>query len=814
MGKILGLSENQVEELRKEYGQNLILEKEEVSWPAIFFSQFKSPLIYILLFVAFVSVLLKEYIDATLTVTVLFVNVLMGFYQEYNAQKVLSALNRLIKPKAWVIRDGQRKEIEAKELVPADIVIIAAGDKIPADGQLIKGAHLLVNEAILTGEEEAVAKTKDSPLFMGTIVLSGRGLMVVSKIGQTTEIGKISQSLSQIKEPKTPLQLKLEVFIKKLAWLVLGICLVIFLIGVVEQEKIWEMLRVTLVLAVAAIPEGLPIAITVILALGMRRILKKHGLVKKLLAIETLGSTSVICTDKTGTLTEGKMQVIKTDFKNEKEARMALVLDNNQTTNLEVALWDYVRRVSGADPQELFDQYERIEEEPFDSEKKYSQSINRISQKNIAFLLGAPEVVLSFCALGAGEKEKVNRKIAEWASEGLRLLAVALKKEGNLMEKKDYQWLGLVAINDPIRPEAKQAIQVAQKAGIKIKIITGDYRQTAERIAANLGFKLTMENIMEGQELESISEEELKSRIENIVLFTRVSPHQKLKIVRALQEKGEVVAMTGDGVNDAPALKQSDIGVVVGNASDVAKETGDLILLDSNFKTMVDTLEEGRLIFANLKKVVGYVLSNSFVEIILIFGAIVLNFSAPLTVVQILWINLICDGPPDIVLGFEAKEKGLMEKSPKSLREEEILSGPVKFSIVAVSITTGLLSLFLFLYFLRQSGNLDLARTIAFAAVSSVSLIYIFAFKSLEKSLLKTNLWANKYLLAAVGYGFGLLFIAIYVPFFNRVLKTVPLGLTHWLLVLGVGIVATLIVEVVKYLTTPHSVPGTEKITG
>lgn len=806
MIKILGLSENDVERLRSQYGKNILALKEEQPWYSLIFSQFKSPMVYILIFVALISLFLKEYIDSGLIFIVLMINAMMGFYQEYHAQKTLNALRNLIRPKTLVIRNGKNKEIEIQDLVPGDIVIVNAGDKIPADGKIIKGTQLLVNEAILTGEEEAILKNKEEIVFMGTTVLSGRAIVEVIGIGQKTEIGKISKSLAEIKETKTPLQEKLEKFIKNLTWIIVGICVLIFIIGLLHHEPIWQMLRISVVLTVAAIPEGLPIAITVILVLGMRRILKQNGLVKKLLSIETLGSTSVICTDKTGTLTEGIMRVVKTEFINDEKALLAITLDNDQKSNLEVALWNYVKETTKKDPQETFDLYERIDEEPFDSEKKYSQSINKIDQKEIVFMLGAPEIILDFCKITFQEKNLILENIESWASEGLRILGVAFKEEGNLKEKKDYSWLGLVGIRDPIRKEAKEAIEIAQRAGIKVKIITGDYRKTAESIAQSLGFSLNSNNILEGNELEKISDLELKERIEEIVLFTRVSPHQKLKIITALQEKGETVAMTGDGVNDAPALKKANIGVVLGDGSDVAKETGDLILLDNNFKTIVSACEGGRLIFSNIKKVVGYVLSNSFVEIVLIFTAILFAFPAPLTVVQILWIHLICDGPPDIILGFEPKDKTLMRESPKDLREEKILTRPMFVLIFTISVITGLSTLFSFQYFFRQTANLELARTITFATVASISLIYILAFKNLKKSIfVMENFFANKYLFIAITYGFILVFVAVYVPFFNRVLQTVPLNFNHWLLVFGFGIAITMIVELIKLIANKQT---------
>jgi len=770
-------------------------------------SQFKSPLIYILLAAVVIYAYLKEYMDVALIGIVVVLNSIMGFFQEYNAQKTLVALRNILKPKALVIRNGERKEIDIKKLVPGDLVVLTAGNKVPADGKMVEGTSLLVSEAILTGEEEAVKKTineKENILFMGTTVIWGRGIMEVLKIGKETEIGKIGTSLSEIKDEATPLQKKLENFSKGLAKIILLICTIIFLVGIFRQENIFDMIQIAVILAVAAVPEGLPIAITIILTLGMRRILKRNGLVKKLLSIETLGATSVICTDKTGTLTKGIMQVVKTDFTDKRMALLALIMNNDQKSGLEIALLEYVNKEKdrGFDHKEVFNSSIRIYEEPFDSEKKYMMTLSVIENKEVAFITGAPEIVLNFCDILTDEKNKVLANIENLAGEGLRIIGITVKEKGDLKEKTGFSWLGLVAIEDPLREEAKEMILMAQEAGIKVKIVTGDYLKTAEKIANNLGFKLKPENIIDGIELEKISDEELKERIEGIVLFARVTPHQKLKIVKALQENGEIVAMTGDGVNDSPALKKANIGIAVGEASDVAKEAADLILLDSNFKTIVAACEEGRLIFSNIKKVVGYVLSNSFVEIFLIFGAMIMGLPAPLTILQILWIHLICDGPPDIILGFEPKEKSIMKEKPQNLQKEEILPNTMRLIILSVSLITGLLTLGFFWYFYRVVGDLNLARTLSFVSVAAVDLVYILSFKNLKKLIIHTeNFFENKFLFLAIIYGFVLIFIATYLPFFNRTMETVPLNLYHWLLAISVAIISTLVIEGIKIVS-------------
>ncbi len=799
--KFEGLSAAEAQKRREKFGENALKEEKGPSAFYIFISQFKSPLIYVLLFAAVASFLFREYSDFWLIAAVIALNAIMGFYQEYNAQKTLAALKKFLKPVSIVIRDSKRQEIETKELVPGDIVLLAAGDQIPADGKTHEATNLLINEAILSGEEEAVDKkpAEDARLFMGTTVISGIGIMEVTKIGLETEIGRISEKLAEIREEETPLQKKLAKFSVNLVYIVAVLCLIIFILGVTRDHNVWTMFKFAMVLAIAAIPEGLPIAATIILARGMKRILKKKGLVKKLLSVETLGSTSVICTDKTGTLTRGIMQVVKNQFSDAEHAHLALILANQQKDNLEVALWQYVEKHNHLQPKKLLDCVEKIYEEPFSSETKYSLSIIRQDGTERGYILGAPEVVLEFCEIKENEKEKFLKQMKSWAELGLKIVGCAYKKAGDLKAKKNWIWLGILGIEDPIRPEVKDAISACQNAGIKIKIVTGDFRETAVKVAKTLGLKFDDDSIMEAPELEKIPLLELKKRIENITIFSRITPHQKLKIVEALQSNGEVVAMTGDGVNDALALKKADIAVVVANASDVAKEVSDLILLDSNFKTIVAACEEGRVILSNIKKVVGYALSNSFVELVLIFGAMLLNFSIPLTVAMILWINLICDGPIDIVLGFESKEKGIMEATPREIQKENIFDRFVVMLSLAVSFSVGLLSLFFFWYYLNKTGNLNLARTVAFTIVISASLIYVFSFKNLKKPLLGAkNFFENKYLFIGIVYGIILTLAAVYLPYLNKILGTTPIAPVFWLLFLAVGVVAIFWIEIIK----------------
>jgi Ca2+-transporting ATPase len=794
-----GLRSSQVQELRKSFGLNRLPEKEGRSALTIYLSQFKNPLIYVITAAAIISVILRDYNDALIITIVILLDSVVGFFQEHRAEKAVVALRGLLKPTARVIRDGQLIEIDASEIVPGDVIAVNDGDRIAADGELIEAVNLNINEAILTGESEPVVKDVSDPVYMGTTALSGRGLVKVTSIGISTELGKIADSLSEMKEEPTPLQTRLEGFGRSLTYIVIVISAVILGIGTLSGIGFLEMVKVAVVLAIAAIPEGLPIAVTMILVIGMRAILRRRGLVKKLLAVETLGSVTVICTDKTGTLTEGIMQVVRTDFRHEKMAVHVMALCNNLADSLEVTLWNRAK-VMGVDPQALSEKCKRTHEVPFSSERKYMLTVNVIEGAEVALLKGAPEIVLDFCSVSQKEKKEAIDEFTEWANSGLKVLALAYKKDGQRRELKGFEWLGLVGIEDPIRPSVKDAVALCHKAGIKVKVVTGDYRGTAQKVAAAIGLSVNSNQILEGKELETMSEPDLAKIVGDVVLFCRVAPHHKLKIVNALQKRGEVTAMIGDGVNDAPALKKANIGVSVGNATDVAKETASLILLDNNFKTLVDTVEEGRIVFDNIKKVVAYVLSNSFAEIFTIFGAMILGWPAPLTVPQILWIHLICDGPSDIVLGFERGEVGIMNEKPKSMKES-ILDKWAKTLILAISLISATCSLVLFWSFWQIYHDIDSGRTIVFTVLAVQELIYIFAYRSLRHSLAKSgNFFANKWLFGTVGLGFAQQLLALYIPALNNILGVVPLHLNDWILVFIVGFGILLIVETVKYL--------------
>jgi Ca2+-transporting ATPase len=814
-----GLTAAEVLERRGQFGENRLPSEKGVSVWTILFNQFKSPLVYIILAAAGISLALGEYGDFTIIMAVVVIDVILGFVQEYQAQRTYVALKGLLKPTTTVIRDGQRVEVEVWELVPGDLVVLNAGEKVPGDGELIEGIKLSLDEAILTGESEPVnkhaidriegislenASVAQTQAFMGTTVVTGRGILRITQTGIKTELGQIAASLSEHVEEETPLQVRLKAFSKVLTYIVVSFTLLILATGMIMGRGFFDMLRTSIILAIAAVPEGLLIAVTMILVLGMRKILQRNGLVKKLLAVETLGSVTVICTDKTGTLTEGRMRVSRADLLDKERAWQTMVLCNNLEGPVDITLWEFAEKLMPDSPQELFDNSQRLAEELFTSETKYmitNVTRNIFPGERYFFLKGAPEIVLAMCDVSVEERESLLAQVDEWAGEGLRLLALAWRSGGGMEEYSGYTWLGLLGMEDPVREGVREAVQVARRAGIRVKMITGDYRRTAERIASGIGLMQAGEQVLEGGQIAALTDEQLQEEVKKTAVFARIRPRDKLRIIRALQGNGEVTAMIGDGVNDAPALKRANIGVVVGNATDVAKETADLILLDSNFRTIVAAIEEGRIIFANIRKVVAYTLSNSFAEVLTIFTAMMFRWPAPLTVAQILWIHLICDGPLDIVLGFEPMEKGIMDEKPRSLKAPVLTR--LAFSLIGViSITSTIFALAMFGHFYQIHNDPVEGRSIVFASFAINSIVYIFAYRSMRQPIFRMNkLTTNKPLIWAVAAGFLTVLVAFLIPGLRGALGIVPLSLQEWLWVSGVASALLVSVEVGKVVS-------------
>ena len=799
-----GLTAPEVLTKRKQHGENrLPVEKSTSAW-AILLSQVKSPLVYIILVAALVSLAAKEYGDFAIILAVVVIDVILGFVQEYQAQKTYTALKGLLKPTTTVLRDGERSEVEIWELVPGDLVLLNAGEKVPGDGQLLESIKLVVDEAILTGESEPVNKAVDEKAFMGTTVLAGRGLMQILQTGPATELGQIATSLQEHVEEDTPLQKRLKAFSKTLTWIVAGFTLVILTTGLLMGTKFLDMLRTSIILAIAAVPEGLLIAVTVILVLGMRKILKRNGLVKRLLAVETLGSVTVICTDKTGTLTEGRMRVSNAEFLDPERALQTMVLCNDLEGPVDIAMWEHARQTMNSDPQQMVDQSKRLEEELFTSETKYMITAitgNIFQGQGYNFLKGAPEIVMGMCKIAPEEKARFLALVDQWAGEGLRMIGLACRPLGKLDDYSGYTWVGLVGMEDPMREGVVEAIRVAQTAGIQVKMITGDYRLTAEHIARSTGLMQSGDQSLEGPEVAALSDEQLQERVRTTSVFARIRPQDKLRIIKALQANGEITSMIGDGVNDAPALQRANIGVVVGSATEVAKETADLILLDNNFRTIVAAIEEGRVIFQNIRKVVAYTLSNSFAEVLTIFISMILGWPAPLIVAQILWIHLICDGPSDIVLGFEPKEHGIMDEKPKSLKEP-ILNHLGLLLIGVISISSAVAALFLFHHLYSAHGNAVEGRSIVFASFAVNSMVYIFAYRSMRLPLFRMHkLSANMPLVWAVLAGLAMAALPFLIPGLRDLLGIVPLTLSEWALVAGIALGLLAVVEVGKWIS-------------
>jgi len=816
---LIGLKAEEVLERRAQFGENRLPSEKGVSAWTILFNQLKSPLVYIILAAAGISLLLGELGDFAIIMAVVVIDVILGFVQEYQAQRTYVALKGLLKPTTTVIRDGQRVEVEVWELVPGDLVILNAGEKVPGDGVLIEATKLSVDEAILTGESEPVNKhaisqvnadqsesepAVHSQVFMGTTVVTGRGIMRITKTGKNTELGEIATSLSEHVEEETPLQVRLKAFSKLLTYIVAAATVVILIVGLIIGRGFFDMLRTSIILAIAAVPEGLLIAVTVILVLGMRKILKRNGLVKRLLAVETLGSVTVICTDKTGTLTEGRMRVNRSDLVDQERAWQTMVLCNNLEGPVDIALWEYAEKIYPERPQNLFDSTRRLEEELFSSETKYMITHvtgDSFQGDHVFFLKGAPEIILTMCTVPTEEKERLLAQVDSWAGEGLRLLGLACRSDGRMDNHSGYTWLGLLGMEDPVREGVVDAIQVAKRAGIQVKMITGDYRRTAERIASSIGLISAGDQTLEGAQIAELSDEQLREEVKKTAVFSRIRPQDKFRIIRALQANGEVTAMIGDGVNDAPALKRANIGVVVGSATDVAKEMADLILLDNNFRTIVAAIEEGRVIFSNIRKVVAYVLSNSFAEVLTIFTAMMFRWPAPLSVAQILWIHLICDGPLDIVLSFEPKEAGIMDEKPRPLKAP-ILTRLGASLIGVISITSSIFALALFGHFFQMHNNPVEGQSIVFASFAINSIVYIFAYRSMRQPIYRMNkLTANKPLIWAALAGFGTIAIAFLIPGLREVLGVMPLSLQEWLLIIGVALTLLVFVEIGKAIS-------------
>ena len=885
-----GLSKEEAENRRNKHGPNKLEEKKKDNILIRFIKEFKDFMIIILIIAAIVSAVVSyiqgqnDYIDSIIIIAIVVLNAIMGLVQEAKAEKSLEALKDMSAPVAKVRRDGRILTIKGTEVVPGDIVLLEAGNYVPADCRLINSYNLKVEESSLTGETVPVTKDAEvlldskTPIgdtlnmaFANTIVVNGHGEAIVTETGMNTKVGQIAKMIITNEAPETPIQRKLGEVGKTLGIACLCICAFIFVIGILKKIEPVEMFMTSVGLAVAAIPEGLPAIVTIMLSIGVTRMAKKNSIVRKLPAVETLGSSSVICSDKTGTLTQNKMKVTKImDIKGESlDFQKNLILElGTMCTDVEEDVGEATElaiinaaREQGKYKERLYQKFARINDIPFDSDRKMMSTIHRIGSERIdlytnsdqwnnesntmysnsnlnneannssdlkildlihnsndKFLCitkGAPEVILKNCSkyylngqiniLNDESIRKIEKINSTMAENALRVIAVAYSSMSRLPTNIDSEslernltFVGLIGMIDPPREGVKEAVQNCKKAGIKTVMITGDHILTAKAIATELGIMGKNDLAITGKELDKISKQELEKNISKYSVFARVSPEHKVRIVEAFQKTGAVVAMTGDGVNDAPALKKADIGIAMGkNGTDVAKNAADMILADDNFVTIVEAVKQGRNIFDNIKKAVHFLISTNIGEIVTIFMGLLLGLKSPLLAIQLLWINLVTDSLPAIAIGLEAPDKNIMNQKPRNSRKSIFADG-LWSKIILEGIMLGMLTLVAF-----SVGNnlygLEVGRTMAFVSMAMLELVHSFNVKS-EESIFKVGIFENKYLIGAFILGTLLQVVVVMVPALASVFSLVSLTGTQWLYTLGISILPIIIIEAQKLL--------------
>ncbi|REJ13627.1 MAG: ATPase [Caldibacillus debilis] len=866
-----GLSDKDAEKRKKRYGENVLEEGEKPSRLRIFFSQFKDFMVIVLLIATVISGLLGEYMDALTIIIIVITNGILGYIQEYRAEKSLDALKELSAPQANVFRGGKKLKIPTKEIVPGDVLLFSSGDRIGADVRIVEANGLEIDESPLTGESVPVEKGTEPVFgenlgigdmanlaFMGTMVTRGSGKGIVIGTGMNTAMGKIADMLQSAKESMTPLQRRLEELGKILLALCLVLTVLVVVIGVLQGHDVYTMFLAGVSLAVAAIPEGLPAIVTIALSLGVQRMVRKNSIVRKLPAVETLGSVSVICSDKTGTMTANKMTVTrifaggkvwavtghgyepKGDFfyrdrkispKNDPALEKLLLFS---------ALGNPTRIVQGKDgyrlegdptegamlvaalkagfhPERLAGRYKIIGEFPFDSARKRSSAaVETGGGKVFAVVKGAPEILLQLSErilwdgrevpLGGEYRRAVNAVLEEMGTSALRAIAVAYKplsKRGGLSGdevERDLIFAGVMGMMDPPRKEVRQAVKECKEAGIKTVMITGDHATTARSVARELGILSKTGKIIEGTELEKMDGEELEEAAKEADVFARVSPEHKLKIVRALQKSGAIVAMTGDGVNDAPAIKQADIGIAMGRSgTDVAKEASSLILIDDNFATIKAAIEEGRNIYENIRKFIRYLLASNVGEILVMLFAMILGLPLPLVPIQILWVNLVTDGLPAMALGVDGAEEDVMKRKPRHPKEGIFARG-LGWKIISRGFLIGGATLLSFLFmYSRHPDQLAYAQTVAFATLILAQLIHVYDCRS-ERSIFARNPFENHFLNGAVLSSFLLMLLVIYYPPLQPVFRTEAILLRDWLFIAAMAALPTFLLTGTFYL--------------
>ena len=838
-----GLSVEQVADLKVKYGENKLKEKKKKTNLQRFFEQFKDVMILILIAAAVVSFTLacidnnpKEFFEPALILLIVILNALMGVIQESKAEKALDALKNMSAPHARVIRNGKEEVIDAIDLVPGDIIKLEAGDFVPADARLIKSVSLKSEESALTGEsvpsekDAEVIVEQNAPIgdrhnmvFSGCSITYGTAIAVVTATGMDTEMGKIANLLDSESETQTPLQQKLANLGKYLGILALAACGIIFIVGLLNDIDVLEIFMTAVSLAVSAIPEGLPAIVTIVLSIGVQRMVKKNALIRRLPAVETLGSASVICSDKTGTLTQNRMTLTKAYVDGEEVEELISSSNSNNVQKLlcygtlccdgsvifsdteEKHIGDPTETAivvgahkNGFEKEDLNAKYPRLAEIPFDSDRKLMTTVNNIDGKNIVIVKGAFDVMASRCI--KGDIQKAKEMTEQMSSDALRVLAVAYKEIDSVPEnptpeqlEKDLVFMGLVGMIDPPRPEAKDAVAVCRKAGIKPVMITGDHVVTASAIAKELGILIDGDMAITGPELDAMTDRELDEKVEKISVYARVSPENKIRIVKAWQRKGQVVSMTGDGVNDAPALKAADIGCAMGiTGTDVAKGAADMTLTDDNFATIVDAVKEGRGIYANIKKVVGFLLGTNIGEVFTVFIAMLLWHASPLMSMQLLWINLVTDSFPAIALGMEAVEKDVMLKNPKP-KNEGIFAHGLGVRVVIQGFMFAMLTLIG--YYIGGVHTVE-GQTMAFTILALSQVVQAFNMRS-EHSLFKIGPFTNKNLNLAALASLALVLIVLFTPL-NTIFGLTILTWDLYLIALGLILVPFVVMEISK----------------
>lgn len=833
-----GLAEGEISIRREKYGENKLEEKKKESIIIRFIKQFNDFMIIILIIASIISAITSylqgenDYIDSIIIIAIVILNAIMGLVQEARAEKSIESLKKLTPQIAKTIRDGKLREINSEELVPGDIIELEAGNYVPADCRIIEAFNLKIEESSLTGETEPVEKNSSEILkekmplgdmknmgFMASIVVSGHGKAIVTETGMNTKIGKIANMIIEEEAPETPIQKKLSEVGKTLGVVCLVICAIIYVIGILKRIEPIEMFMTSVGLAVAAIPEGLPAIVTIMLSIGVTKMAKKNSIIRKLPAVETLGCSNVICSDKTGTLTQNKMTVVKTVSDNEelllKLGSMCTDCDIRDDIEAvgeptEVAIVNKALSM-GINKKELYNKMKRINEIPFDSNRKLMTTVHKSENGFKSITKGAPDVMINRCdriyingkieRLTEKDKRDIQNQNTELANNALRVIAVGYRdfefmREDTTNLEENLIFVGLIGMIDPPREGVKKAVRTCKKAGIKTVMITGDHIATAKAIAKELGILEMGDKAITGAELDDISDNDLTKNISSYSVFARVTPEHKVRIVKAWQRTGAVVAMTGDGVNDSPALKNADIGIAMGKGgTDVAKNASDMVLMDDNFVTIVEAIRQGRNIFDNIKKAIHFLIATNIGEITTIFMGLVLGLQSPLLAIQLLWINLVTDSLPAIALGLEKEEKEIMERKPRNSKKSIFADG-LWNKIITEGIMIGALNLFIF-----SLGNylygIEVARTMAFVSLGLLELVHSFNIKS-EGSIFGKEILNNKFLIGSFILGALLQIVVVIIPYFANIFSLVTLNETQWIYTIIICILPIPIIEIQK----------------